>query len=153
LIEVDHAQCAGLFDFPGGRLQIATQEAEERVLPLPLGPTRPTPHAGGDLEVQVRKKSPAGEFVARVLERDETFRLAIAAVKSNFGGNGASARVQAGEFADHFVSFVDASFGFSGAGFGTTAEPFEFGVDAILKGFLVFLLRVKIISLASRNLL
>jgi len=50
--------------FPGGRLQIATQEAEERGLAAAVGANKADAHAGGDLEVQVRKKSPAGEFVA-----------------------------------------------------------------------------------------
>ena len=65
----------------------------------------------------------------------------------DFRSGGAGAGVHVRQVSDKFVCFVDAGFGFGGAGFGTPAKPFQFVVDAIFERFLMLLLRVKVIFL------
>ncbi len=63
--------------------------------------------------------------------------MASGAGEIEIGAGGAGAGAQIAEFADEFVSAVDAGFGFASAGFGAAAQPLDFGVDAVFEGFLM----------------
>ena len=65
--------------------------------------------------------------------------------------SGASARIEVGEIAHQFVSFVDAGPGFGGTRFGAAAQPFKFDVHAILERVLMFLLGVEIVFLGFQK--
>ena len=145
MVKVDDAKRVGLLYFSGGRLQIATEEAEKCGFATAIGADEADTHAAGDVEIQLREESAAGNFVADAFERHQIFGLATGGGEIDFRSGGAGAGIHVREIADQFVRFVDAGFGFSGACLGTATEPFQFVVDAIFERFLMLLLRVKII--------
>ncbi len=77
------------------------------------------------------------ELIGEALDFDEALALASGAGEIEIGAGGAGAGAEIAEFADEFVGAVDARFGFATAGFGASAEPLDFGVDAVFEGFLM----------------
>ena len=77
------------------------------------------------------------KLIGEALDFDEALALASGGGEIELGAGGAGARAEIAEFADEFVSAVDARLGFATAGLGAAAEPLDLGVDAVFEGFLM----------------
>ena len=144
LVEVDDAEIFRLAHGAARGLQFTLEQAKKRGFAAAIRANEADAHAVGDDEVEMIEQLAIADGIAEIVESDELLGLAIGGGERDSGAGRASARVHVGEFADEFVGFVDARLGFSGARFGAAAQPLDFGVHAILQGFLTIPLGVQI---------
>ena len=144
LVEINDAEIVGLAHGAARGLQFTLEQAKKSGFAATIRSDEADAHSVGDDEVEMVEQLAISDGIAEVVEGDELLGLAIGSGKSDSGAGSTSARVHIGEFADKFAGFIDARLGFCGARFGAAAEPLDFGVNAILQGFLTISLGVEI---------
>jgi hypothetical protein len=136
LREVDDAEAVGALDGAGGRGDFSGHGAEDGGFAAAVGADEAELHAVGDAEADAADDLAATERDGDVFEFDEALGLAVGGVELDAGGGGAGALVDVGELADEFVGVIDAGLGLGGAGLGASAEPVDFGLDAVAEALL-----------------
>ena len=130
----------GLEEFGAGEgaligVEVAAKDAEERGFARAVGADEAEAETGGEGKGEITNEGPAAEGNGEGFGLDELFGLASGSGEVDADGGGALAGGDVGELIDQGVRGVDAGFRFSGAGFGTAAEPFDFAPDFVGERF------------------
>ena len=138
LLKVNDLEMIGGANGAGVGFELALQKTQQGGFSATVRADQPDTHSVGDDEIQsVEERALVVKAIGEVFDLDEALALASGAGEIQFGAGGASPGAEIAEFADEFVGAVDARFGFATAGLGTSAEPFDFGVDAVFEGLLM----------------